>query len=760
MVRFCITTTLILISLLCLNFKGYAEELGIDVSDSYEHGQSQSSDANSSIAWTNRQCTPELVNENEEIIKTCNANWAKWGITPPPDSEMRKPNECSGLVSRGTLEGCVDAILALPIFIGELAAYAMVSTVPINKNTLAFVSQNGSLQEIQAYLGGMFLKETCGWAPWEADLIPEILCPQDRPETNSFMNPERRRACVADAVQKSLDYQQCRRSRETRQASRTAGPEIDARAQAIKQEQDEQKRLRTEQKNELERISSTCRSEMNGLTGTQNLILGMTTFGIGNLAQEAQRSIAPTRRQVSAYTKCIERETMQKPELRDKLIHAADGLMAQISRSFESIKCYNEKTRKALMCEVAIAVLSGGTALSASAIKRLGRKSLDELIPPPNAPPPASGSVAVSAVARGGTHMGADDVSYLSGLTRETSYGKMRIIGDDEVGAIARANKDDNVMAIVNGKEFNGTSSELLAHLRSQKNIDGFTLGGIRGAGNEILATRPGVSKIITSIDGTGRRGMEAIDSLSNDHVTEVTVMMKAGQAFSFKGNKEMLVEIAGRDDVATIVMKEPGSWLKSFAAASASELGAAPVYSKILNPALVSRSSDQGLSGITVRHGTIDGLVGSVKQGPRNVGSGFGGRGLYLDLEADGRIADEYATHAAKAARARSDSAGVALTTSKPVVMTGRLNPNKNLSVLSIRVSRDVTKPNFQTGVFPFDWDKDPALALYVEKNFDVVQVLDAAKNGFNLNSDRILIIHERAGADAIVWQTVDAAK
>ena len=44
--------------------------------------------------------------------------------------------------------------------------------------------------------------------------------------------------------------------------------------------------------------------------------------------------------------------------------------------------------------------------------------------------------------------------------------------------------------------------------------------------------------------------------------------------------------------------------------------------------------STDTDIAGSTVYHGTLEGMVESVTKGPRNVGKGFGGSGLYTTPE------------------------------------------------------------------------------------------------------------------------------
>jgi len=316
-------------------------------------------------------CSSTDIQENRAIIATCSRNWENWGIEPPPASELRTPNDCSGIVSSETALACGDAILALPIFFAEMAAMGIAATIPVDRNTLAYVSQNGSLQEIQTYLAGDMVRDVCGIAPWEVNTYPEIMCPT----RNSHFDEEAHRACRGQAVERVQEYNTCRRSRESREVFRSRRSQLDARARQIKAEQDRRRALEESREADLSRIKRTCRGAMSGLNGTTALLLATPIW----LASQAQTRVAPTQAQVQAYTNCVERETEGNQELREELAHAADGVMSQISRSFSSMKCYNGRVRKQLMCEVAMGILTGGAGLTAFALRRLGRKGAQDL---------------------------------------------------------------------------------------------------------------------------------------------------------------------------------------------------------------------------------------------------------------------------------------------------------------------------------------------------------------------------------------------
>lgn len=392
----------------------------------------------------------------------------------------------------------------------------------------------------------------------------------------------------------------------------------------------------------------------------------------------------------------------------------------------------------------------------ANAAREAAGKAADTPGGPGGAAAGAGGRTGGSATA---TTMAKTDVDYLHDLSYETDFGKTRVISGEDVGLLSRADKSSQILANIDGEPITGTPDQIMAQIRAAKKPRTISVDGIRGAGNAALQGRPGLAKIT---DGDFATGISAFGNTADDTAIRATVMLKSGQSASFRGNKEMLVSLAESSDVESIILRTPPDWVPPLSRMTDADIAKPPGIAGVIgaNPTITSSTRGSDLAGITVRHGTIDGMVDSVKAGPRNVGSGFGGRGLYLDLEPDARIADAYATMARSSASARTAAAGVSTTSVNPVVMTGRLNPEKNLRVITLQVSRDVYKPDFSKGIVPFDWADDPSIARYIERNFDVVEVRGARSAGFNLDTDRIIVVHERAGADAIIWEQVNPAK
>lgn len=162
-------------------------------------------------------------------------------------------------------------------------------------------------------------------------------------------------------------------------------------------------------------------------------------------------------------------------------------------------------------------------------------------------------------------------------------------------------------------------------------------------------------------------------------------------------------------------------------------------ILEKIRTSVTVSYA-ESGLRGIRVSHGTDTGSIDLVKSGPEDMGSGFGGKGLYLAKEGERALAEEYAG-------IKCQFRGT------PIVLDGRLNPDKEYQVARIQLVRRGQTPNLEQGIFPADWAKNSSLQKFMLAHFDVIEVCGARTGGYAIDSDSYLVVHKRAGADAIIW-------
>lgn len=250
------------------------------------------------------------------------------------------------------------------------------------------------------------------------------------------------------------------------------------------------------------------------------------------------------------------------------------------------------------------------------------------------------------------------------------------------------------------------------------------------------------------------------------DSVASVMVKFKSGEVGIFTGNPQMIRGMAAREDVTSIDlgMSAP-SWLEpTFRLNTASRTQVNPIDGmrrELTRGSAVSDGRSLGYDDQVVFHGTVRENVASVKSGPQNVGAGFGGRGLYLAREGERDLAENYSKLASGAAENRVANVAANVDPTRidrtAVVMRGRLNPEKNFRVGVFEVGRDIFVPDLKNGRLPTNWDDDPRLRQLIESEFDVIEIRNARTNGMNISSDRYLVVHERAGADAIVWQRTD---
>ena len=158
------------------------------------------------------------------------------------------------------------------------------------------------------------------------------------------------------------------------------------------------------------------------------------------------------------------------------------------------------------------------------------------------------------------------------------------------------------------------------------------------------------------------------------------------------------------------------------------------PQQLEALKKHITTPLEESGLQDVYLYHGTTENHVPSVKAGPKNVGQGFGGRGLYCceDIAA----ADEFA----------SIAAGFK---GNAVILQGRLNPDPSLRIAEITVKPRAigAKPNLLNGIFPAEWAKNPRFEAFMKENFDVVIVNGAKTGGYATAPNRFAVFHESAG-------------
>ncbi len=247
------------------------------------------------------------------------------------------------------------------------------------------------------------------------------------------------------------------------------------------------------------------------------------------------------------------------------------------------------------------------------------------------------------------------------------------------------------------------------------------------------------------------------------EFISDRMVELESGEFVRFSGSIEQFAELSNDPSVRRIFEKEPPSWLRYFTelpvASRSGAFDTATLYSKIPKKFIYnSRDAGSDISNMVVYHGTLNTFENAVKMGPKNVGSGFGGRGLYVAQESDKGVAEFFAVYAKQNAKSRlsevAQFADATIDNAKPVLMRGRVNPNRNLRVGKFKVHRDAPIPDLENGILPARWAQDPNLSKMMEDYFDIVEITEMKTSGLAVDADRVLVFHESAGRDAIIWE------
>lgn len=261
------------------------------------------------------------------------------------------------------------------------------------------------------------------------------------------------------------------------------------------------------------------------------------------------------------------------------------------------------------------------------------------------------------------------------------------------------------------------------------------------------------------NLDGVARSKIGG-ELLERDGIFKAQVEFKSGEIANFSGTKEQLAHLARESNVKQIAEAEWGSKAPELSRVSHKSRaeGHDVVQSRIAQLPAEARTTTKAsdLSDMQVFHGTVEMFEDSVRAGPRDIGKGYGGRGLYLAIQGEKELAEDYAKLARKQALDRAEDYNIKTQSAsdRPVVLEGRVNPEREMKVGVFRVERD-GQTNLSRGILGGpDWQMDPGVRRALESEFDILDVRGASSSGVPGLTDRFLVIHERAGRDAIVWK------
>lgn len=334
------------------------------------------SENNSTTPMSFSTCTVKQKEENDKILQFCEKNWETWGVTEkPPTSELLSTTKCSS-GKENALNGCGQALMAIPALLGELAVVGLIKLTPEDKTSLSYISQYGTLQDMQAYYANKYLREKCKLGS-DADDHRFIDSNCRKPSLEKIdCNP------FLDEVRTAI---KCRNSSETRRAYRQDEKQaVLAPAQKVYQDQQARKAAEIKYKNELAILRKTCGPIMNPYSESYTK---MFFNPIDYLGTASTNFIKPDASTVAKYNQCLIDNSKNNKALQDELKKNGAGLVGALIGSIDSLKCYREDIQAQLKCEIALAVVSGGTAAGIMIAKKLGKKASKKLVEKPTFSP-------------------------------------------------------------------------------------------------------------------------------------------------------------------------------------------------------------------------------------------------------------------------------------------------------------------------------------------------------------------------------------
>lgn len=314
-------------------------------------------------------CTAEQTAENRRIIDHCNSQWSVWGIDRPTNNELRQVNECSsGATQTGAyfLQGCANAVAAPFILIGNMAALGIVTlTTGEDPHSDRAVFAHGNLEQIEARLAENWLIERCGLGAVHEDRFMEQECP------NNPLSQEPRDC--NPALAKLNEQRECRSNAKTRADYRAVRDEHSRQAQDLIQQQRDRAQAEETHDNAVATITQACGTHINPY---RRSILARVTNPSRYLATELWHQLKPSEESVNAFNQCVRNHPQSTDAVVAEMLESPAGIVDNLVSEYEAFQCYSAPVRNQLYCEVAAIVLSGGTALSATAAKKLGQRGL------------------------------------------------------------------------------------------------------------------------------------------------------------------------------------------------------------------------------------------------------------------------------------------------------------------------------------------------------------------------------------------------
>lgn len=299
------------------------------------------------------------------------------------------------------------------------------------------------------------------------------------------------------------------------------------------------------------------------------------------------------------------------------------------------------------------------------------------------------------------------------------------------------------------------TVAETIRYFEKEK-PESFRLDGIHPSESESESESVEDSKL-------QEKGAVKYGEYPETYIFHTHILLASGETVAFAGNKAMLARLAKEASVVR-VDDTRAYWtplIRFYSDVPFKEHQAGFDWKHrlrlLIHPSIILDSTQTDVAGMTVYHGTSKLAERSVKEGPKNIGKGFGGAGLYLAPADNFALAKYFADSGNNRQSALYKFGSGPLQDTppdqrKPIVMSGRVT-QKALRIGRFQVLRNQYSPDLGTGKLPPDWSYDPNLQAFFHEEFDVLDLREMNSSGLAIDANRMLVVHERAGLDAIAW-------
>lgn len=299
-----------------------------------------------------------VIQSNQNIMRTCEANWSRWGIERPPEEDLLNVNDCSGNWSDRSdymefLAGYGDELIEVPMLLITLAGVTMANAVrpPHYQKSLDYLLVYGGRDDFIDYQHNEFFRSRCGLAPYEVNDFVGLQCPT----AQSHINSSRHRSCVKIAMHMARQARACFRSSETRTQLRNSRATLEARALQQFEAREAIRQVQRRFSTQIQTIQHVCRRHARGRRRTDS----------SSLDSAVPRD----------YRSCVMSQTNDNEALRGALLQSSYGLVEQFTQAKQIAQCLSTRLQKKRLCKYAMLVVTGTGGSLYMLLRRAGTNS-------------------------------------------------------------------------------------------------------------------------------------------------------------------------------------------------------------------------------------------------------------------------------------------------------------------------------------------------------------------------------------------------